>query len=179
MGLRSVVQEMSNSQKTLCGRLHSRLGRVEQFYKLYHCWMSIFPGFKTLVVNNCYILLLLVFAASSFIIALNFRCSNLLKIFEHLKIFEKVSVLGLLFFILYTSELFYIVGNHMAIYSDDTTIYAVIPRLRLRPQVIESLSRDLVAIHSSCLKLHLRLNPKKTKSMMGSRLLIFLLLLWA
>ena len=37
----------------------------------------------------------------------------------------KGSVLGTLLFILYTSELFQIVGNHIVGYADDTTIYAV------------------------------------------------------
>ena len=37
------------------------------------------------------------------------------------------SVFGMLF-ILYTSELFHIVGNHIMGYADDATIYAVIPR---------------------------------------------------
>ena len=36
------------------------------------------------------------------------------------------SVLGSLLFILYTSELFHIVGNHIVGYADDTTVYSVI-----------------------------------------------------
>ena len=48
-------------------------------------------------------------------------------------------------------------------------IYAVIPRPLSRPQVMEFLNRDLVAIHSWCLKWHRRLNLKKTKSMVLSR----------
>ena len=48
-------------------------------------------------------------------------------------------------------------------YGNGTTIYAVIPKLFSRPQVIESLNRDLVAIHYLCLKWHMRLNPKNTK----------------
>ena len=35
-----------------------------------------------------------------------------------------------LLFILYISELFHIVGNHIVGYAEDTTIYAVIPRPR-------------------------------------------------
>ena len=38
------------------------------------------------------------------------------------------SVLEPLLFILYTFELFHIVGNHIVGYANDTTIYAVIPR---------------------------------------------------
>ena len=57
----------------------------------------------------------------------------------------------------------------MADYADDTTSYAVIPRPFLRPQVTESLNRNLVSIHYWCLKWHMRLNPNRTKSMMISR----------
>ena len=74
------------------------------------------------------------------------------------------SVLGP-FFALYTTELFRISGNHMLGYAGDTTIYEVIPRPLSRPQFMESLNRDLAAIHSWCLKWHMRLNPRKTKSM--------------
>ena len=73
-------------------------------------------------------------------------------------------VSGPLLFILYSSELFPIIGNHMVSYAHDTMIYAVIPRQLSRRQVMESLNRDLVAIHSLCLKWHMRLNHKKTKS---------------
>ena len=62
------------------------------------------------------------------------------------------SVLGLLLYILCISELFQIVENYMMGYSNDTTIYVVIPRSLLRPEVIESLNQDLVVIHSWCLK---------------------------
>ena len=79
------------------------------------------------------------------------------------------SILGLLFFTLYTSKLFHIVGNYIVGYADDTTLYAVFPRLLLRPQVMDSLNQDLAAINSWCLKWHMRLSPKKTKPMMVSR----------
>ena len=45
----------------------------------------------------------------------------------------KGSVLGPLLFILYTSEIFHIVGNPMLSYADDTMIYAVIPTPLSRP----------------------------------------------
>ena len=48
------------------------------------------------------------------------------------------SVLGPLLFMLYTSELFHIVGNHIVGYADDTMIYAVIPVPLSRPQVAAS-----------------------------------------
>ena len=62
------------------------------------------------------------------------------------------SVLGPLLFILHTSELYHIVGNHIVSYADD----AVIPRPLSRPQVIESLNQKLAAIDSWCLKWRMR-----------------------
>ena len=53
--------------------------------------------------------------------------------------------------------------------ADRTTIFAVIPRSLSRHQEIESLNEDLATIYSLCLKWHVRLNPKKNKSMMVSR----------
>ena len=75
------------------------------------------------------------------------------------------SVLGSLLFILYTTELFHIVGNHIVSYTDDTTVNAVIPRPLLRLQVMESLNQDLATINSWYLMWHVRLKSKKTKSM--------------
>ena len=77
-------------------------------------------------------------------------------------------ILGPLLFILYTSELFHIVGNHIVGYADNTTICAVIPSLLSCPQVMELLNTYLAAIHSWCLKWHIRRNPK-TKSMVCSQ----------
>ena len=51
-------------------------------------------------------------------------------------------------FILFTFWLFHIVGSHFVNYADDTTIYAIVPRPLLRPQVMESLNQDLAAIDS-------------------------------
>ena len=80
------------------------------------------------------------------------------------------SVLGLLLFILYTSELLLTFEKYIAGYADDTTtIYAVTPRLLSRPQVMESLNQNLAIINSRCLKWHMRLNSKNTKSMVVGR----------
>ena len=54
-------------------------------------------------------------------------------------------------------------------YADDTMIYAVIPRPLSRPRVMASLNQNLAAINFWCLKWYMRLNPKKTKSMVVSR----------
>ena len=62
----------------------------------------------------------------------------------------QASVLGPLSFILCTSELFHIVGNHIVVYADDSTIYAFNPRPLSRPEVMESLSQDLAVNNSWC-----------------------------
>ena len=62
------------------------------------------------------------------------------------------SVLEQLLFILYTSELFHIVGNHTVGYADNAMIYADIPRQLLCPQVMESLNQNLTTINTWCLK---------------------------
>ena len=54
-------------------------------------------------------------------------------------------------------------------YVDATTIYTVIPEPLSRASVIISLHQYLAAINSWCLKWHMRLNPRKAKSMMVSR----------
>ena len=46
-------------------------------------------------------------------------------------------------FILYTSELFHVVGTHIVCYADDP-IYDVIPRPLSHSQVMKSLNLDLV-----------------------------------
>ena len=57
-------------------------------------------------------------------------------------------------------RIFHIIENHMVGDADDTNIFAVIPWPLSRPQVIESLDRDLAAIDSWCLKWQMRLNPR-------------------
>ena len=51
--------------------------------------------------------------------------------------------------ILYTSKLLNFAGNNTVGYADDTTIYAVIPRPLLGPQVMEWLNQDVEAITAS------------------------------
>ena len=48
------------------------------------------------------------------------------------------SVLGPLLFLLYTSELFYILGNELIGYADDSTLVAVVPSPDVRVAVAES-----------------------------------------
>ena len=71
------------------------------------------------------------------------------------------SVLGALLFILYTSELFHIVGNSIVGFAYDIATYAVIPRPLSLSQVMESLNQDLSAINSWGLNWHMRLKSKK------------------
>ena len=55
------------------------------------------------------------------------------------------SVLGLLLFLLYTSELFSILENKLIGYADDSTLIAVGPSPGFRVTVAESLNHDLVS----------------------------------
>ena len=52
------------------------------------------------------------------------------------------SVLGQLFLLLYTSELFSILKNKLTGYADDSTLIAVMPSPGVRVTVAESLIRD-------------------------------------
>ena len=58
------------------------------------------------------------------------------------------SVLGLLLFLLYTSELFSILENKLIGYADDSTLIAVVPSPGVRVTVAESLNRDLVRVNA-------------------------------
>ena len=58
------------------------------------------------------------------------------------------SVLGSLLFILYTSEIFHIIGNRIVSYTDDTTTYAIIRGPLLRPQMMKSLNQDVAFINA-------------------------------
>ena len=60
------------------------------------------------------------------------------------------SVLGPLFFIIFTSDLECGLENHLTSYADDTTLYASIPNPISRTSVAESLNRDLSRISSWC-----------------------------
>ena len=79
------------------------------------------------------------------------------------------SALGPLFFLLYTSELFYILENKLIGYVDDSTLIAVVPSPGLRVAVAESLSRNLVKVNAWCDLWGMKLNASKTKTMIVSR----------
>ena len=79
------------------------------------------------------------------------------------------SVLGPLLYLLYTSELYYILENKLNGYDDDSTLVAVVPSLGSRVTVAESLNRDLVTVNAWCDLLGMKLNASKTKTMIVSR----------
>ena len=60
------------------------------------------------------------------------------------------SVLGLLLFLLCTSELFPILENKLIGYADDSTLMAVLPSPGARVTVAESLNRDLLRVNAWC-----------------------------
>ena len=74
------------------------------------------------------------------------------------------SVLGPLLFLLYTSELFYILENKLISYADDSTLMAVVPSPGVRVAVEESLIRDHGRVCEWCDLWGMKLNASKTKT---------------
>ena len=62
----------------------------------------------------------------------------------------QVSALGLLLFLLNTSELFSILENKLIGYADDSTLMAIVPFPGVRVAVAESLIRDLGRVSEWC-----------------------------
>ena len=60
------------------------------------------------------------------------------------------SVLGPLLFLMYTSELFFILENKLIGYADDSTLMAVVPSPGVIVAVAESLIRDLDRVSEWC-----------------------------
>ena len=60
-------------------------------------------------------------------------------------------VLGPFLFILYTDEMFELVGNRLYAYADDSTLLAVVRKPADRPAVAASLTRDLAWIQSGAI----------------------------
>ena len=79
------------------------------------------------------------------------------------------SVLGPLFFILYSSSMFTGLQCLNVAYADDTTIYVIIPRPRDRLLAAEKLNKDLMFIKAWCAQWNMELNATKTKSIRFSR----------
>ena len=74
------------------------------------------------------------------------------------------SVLGLLLFLLYTSEPFSILENELIGYADDSTLMAVVPSPGIRVAVAESLIHDLGRVSEWCDLCGIKLNASKTKT---------------
>ena len=79
------------------------------------------------------------------------------------------SVLGLLLFLLYTSELFSILENKLIGNADDSTLMAVVPSPGVRVTVAESLTHDLGRVCDWCDLWGMKLNASMTKTMKVSR----------
>ena len=79
------------------------------------------------------------------------------------------SVLGPLLFILYTHDMWFGLENKLVAYADDATLLAVIPSPDMRLSVSESINRDLAKINEWCKQWGMKMNPKKTQSMILSR----------
>ena len=79
------------------------------------------------------------------------------------------SVVGLLLYLLYTSELFYILKNKLISYADDPTLMAVVPSPGIKVSVAESLIHDLSRVSEWCVLWGMKLNVTKTKTMIVSR----------
>ena len=79
------------------------------------------------------------------------------------------SVLGPLLFILYTHDMWFGLENKLVAYADDATLLAVVPSPDMRPSVSESLNRDLAKINEWCKWWGMKMNPRKTQSMIVSR----------
>ena len=76
------------------------------------------------------------------------------------------SVLGRLLFLLYISELFSILENELIGYSDGSTLIDVVPsHAGVRVAVAKSLIRDLGRVSEWCDLWGMKLNARKTKTM--------------
>ena len=79
------------------------------------------------------------------------------------------NVWGPLLFLLYTSELFFVLKNKPIGYADDSTLMAVVPSPGVRVTVAGSLIRDLGRISKWCDLWGMKLNASKTKTTIVSR----------
>ena len=78
-------------------------------------------------------------------------------------------VFRLLFFLLYTSELFSVLENKLIDYAEDSTLMAVVPSPGVRVAVAESWIRDLGRVSEWCDLCGMKLNASKTNTMIVSR----------
>ena len=78
------------------------------------------------------------------------------------------SVFVPLLFLLYTSELFFILENMLIGYADDSTLMDVVPSIGVGVTVAESLIRDLGRVSEWCDLWGMKLNASKTKTIIIS-----------
>ena len=79
------------------------------------------------------------------------------------------NVLGLLLFLLYTSEIFSILENKLIGYADDSTVMALVPSPGVRVTVAVSPIRYISMVSEWCDLWGMKLNARKTKTMTVSR----------
>ena len=77
--------------------------------------------------------------------------------------------MGPLLFLLYTSELFFILENKLIGYDNDSTLMAVVPSPGVSVAVAESLILDLGKVSEWCDLWGMKLNASKTKTMIVPR----------
>ena len=76
---------------------------------------------------------------------------------------------GLFFCVLYTSDLSHVVDSQVYCYSDDTTLVAPVQRPSLRAAVGDVLNDDLAKVVDWCERWDMKLNQRKSKSLLVSR----------
>ena len=79
------------------------------------------------------------------------------------------SVLGPILFVLYTSDLSHVVDSQVYCYADDTTLVAPVQRPSLSAAVGDVLNDDLAKVVDWCERWDMKLNPRKSKSLLVSR----------
>ena len=81
------------------------------------------------------------------------------------------SVLGPILYVLYTSDLSHVVDSQVYCYADNTTLVAPVQHPSLRAAVGDVLNDDLAKIVYCCERWDMKLNPRKSKSLLvsGSR----------
>ena len=79
------------------------------------------------------------------------------------------SVLGPILFVMYTFDLSHVVDSQVYCYADDTTLVAPVQRPSLRAAVGDGLNDDLAKVVDWCERWDMKLNPRKSKSLLVSR----------
>ena len=73
------------------------------------------------------------------------------------------SVLGPILFLVFINDLFYKVENNLDVFADDSTLWAVIPKISSRTEVADSLNKDLAAIQNWATTWLVTYNQTKTE----------------